>query len=308
MADDTRPQPPDGGWGYSPPVPGAPPGHTPGPIPGQPPDWGAPPPTRPRRLPVRPSPVFGGLVAAFVASGVLCAKGVGDPRVWVFAFVVLGWVISLCLHEFAHAAVAWYAGDPTGEARGYLTLNPARYINSTTSIVLPILIVMIGGIALPGGAVMVDRRYVRSRHMRSWIAAAGPLTNLTCAVLCALPLATGILHFGDIFDVNGAHNAFPAALAFLTLLEIIATILNALPIPGFDGFGVIMPYLPNETVRQLMPISRFAWFGLFILLFASATANSAFFGFCDHALSLLGVNHELGDYGQALFTFWRKLQ
>ena len=252
--------------------------------------------------------MFLGLVAAFVASALLCANGVANPRVWVFAFVVLGWVISLCLHEFAHAAVAWYAGDPTGEARGYLTLDPRRYVNGTTSIALPIIIVMIGGIALPGGAVMVDRRYIRSRHARSLVSAAGPLTNLVCAGLCALPLATGMLHFSPTIDVTRSQDAFPAALAFLTLLEIIATILNALPIPGFDGFGVLMPYLPEETVRQLMPISRYAWLGLFMILLWSAAANSAFFGFCDHVLTLLGVNHFLGTYGQALFTFWRKLQ
>jgi Zn-dependent protease len=155
---------------------------------------------------------------------------------------------------------------------------------------------------------MVDRRYVRTRRQRSMISAAGPLTNATCAVLCALPLATGFLHFDvTTFDIHGAHDAFPAALAFLTLLEVIATVLNALPIPGFDGFGVLMPYLPEDLVRQLMPIAQFAWLALFLLLFSVAAAGTAFFGFSDHILTLLGVNHRLGDYGQALFTFWRKL-
>ena len=65
------------------------------------------------RLPVRPHPVFLGLCAAFVTCGVLAAKEVGNPRVWVFGFVALGWVISLCLHEFAHAAVAWNAAATT---------------------------------------------------------------------------------------------------------------------------------------------------------------------------------------------------
>jgi len=259
---------------------------------------------------VRPSPVFLGLVAALAVSGVLCAKGVGDSRVWVFAFVALGWIISLCLHEFAHAVVAYRGGDHSVAARGYLTLNPLRYMNSQMSIVLPILIVLIGGIALPGGAVMVDRRFVRDRRTRSLISAAGPLTNLVCALACGIPLAAGWVKFdlGTIRDTFGRHDAFPAALAFLTLLEVVATVLNSLPVPGFDGFGVLAPYLPDETVQSLMPISRFAWFGVFILLFYSVTANTAFFGFCDHVLGAIGVNRYLAGDGQVLFTFWKKLQ
>jgi Zn-dependent protease len=258
---------------------------------------------------VRPSPVFLALVAGFAASGYLCTKDIGDPRIWVFAFVALGWVISLCLHEFMHAVAAWYGGDRGVAARGYLTLNPLRYMNSQMSIVLPIIIVLIGGIALPGGAVMVDRRLVPDRRRRSLIAAAGPLTNLAFAVACGLPLALGLVKF-DISAIElsgGHHGAFAAALAFLTLLEIIASILNALPIPGFDGFGVISPYLPDETVQSLMPIARYAWIGLVIVLLYSAAANTAFFGFCDHVLAVIGVDGHLAQDGQILFTFWRKL-
>ncbi len=271
--------------------------------------WFAAPPARPaRRLPVRPSPVFLGMVAAFAATGVLCAKSVGNPRIWVFAFVALGWVISLCLHEFAHAAVAWWGGDRSVEGRGYLTLNPARYINSQTSILLPILIVLIGGIALPGGAVMVDRRFIRSRRARSLVSAAGPLTNLACAVAAGLPLALHWVTFDirSILLLARPQYPFASALAFLTLIEVVATVLNALPIPGFDGFGAIAPYLKDETVAQLMPISRFAWFGLFIVLVSSGRANGAFFNLCDHVLADLGVNGTLASYGQFLFTFWRK--
>jgi Zn-dependent protease len=258
---------------------------------------------------VRPHPIFLALCAGFVGCGVLAAKEVGNPRVWVFGFVATGWVISLCLHEFAHAAVAWKGGDHGVEARGYLTLNPARYMNTQTSIVLPILIVLIGGIALPGGAVLVDRRYVRDRRTQSLISAAGPLTNLACALACGLPIALGLVHVNlDALEFSGGKTgAFPAALAFLGLLEVIATVLNALPIPGFDGFGVIAPFLPPETVRQLMPISRYAWFGLFVVLFLSANGRQAFWNVADHAAAIIGVPTRQAIDGQILFTFWRKL-
>jgi len=294
-----RPDGPAGGWSH-----GAPPGWRP-PAPAG--GWAAPP--TGARLPVRPHPVFLGLCAAFVGCGILAAREVANPRIWVFGFVALGWVISLCLHEFAHAAVAWKGGDRSVEGRGYLTLNPARYMNSQMSIVLPILIVLIGGIALPGGAVTVDRRFVRHRSTRSLISAAGPLTNLACALACGLPIAFGLVHvdFGALVQNGGRVGAFPAALAFLALLEVIATILNLLPVPGFDGFGIIAPYLKDETVRSLAPISRYAWFALFLLLFWSATGRAAFWNVADHAATLIGVPIGQADYGQVLFTFWRKL-
>ena len=260
------------------------------------------------RLPVRPHPIFLALCAGFAACGLLAAREAANPRIWVFGFVALGWVISLCLHEFAHAAVAWLGGDHSVEGRGYLTLNPARYMNSQMSIVLPIVIVLIGGIALPGGAVMVDRRFIRDRRMQSLVSAAGPFTNLVCALACGLPIAFGLVHVNpDSLVSLGRVGAFPAALAFLGLLEVIATVLNLLPIPGFDGFGIIAPYLPDETVRALMPISRYAWFGLFFILFYSAGGRAAFWNVAYHAASLIGVPIDQAKNGAFLFTFWRKL-
>jgi len=321
--DPQAPPPPPAGYGYDAPgawvpPPGAgpiPPGAGPippgaGPIPPAPvppvgwaPTW-----TRPdtrRHLPVRPSPVFLGLVAAMAGSGAWLFSGSAAVtstagRIGIFVFVAVGWVVSLCLHEFAHAAVAWKSGDRSVEARGYLTLDPRRYMDRQLSIVLPVIFVLIGGIALPGGAVMIDRRLIPSRRRRSLVSAAGPLTNLACAVLCGIPLAAGV--------VSGtSHEAFADALAFLALLEVIATVLNGLPVPGLDGFGVIAPYLSDETVARLMPISRFVFLGLLVLLFSSAAASGAFFGVCARVLGVLGVDNNLASAGHDLFMFWRPL-
>ena len=235
------------------------------------------PPARSTRLPVRPHPIFLGLCAAFAACGVLAAKEVGNPRVWVFGFVALGWVISLCLHEFAHAAVAWKGGDRSVEGRGYLTLNPARYMNSQMSIVLPILIVLIGGIALPGGAVIVDRRFVRDAshaepdlgrrpahqpRVRPRVRPADRLRPRPRQRSDALgsPGGTGRRVPGGARLPRAArghrHDPQPAADPRLRRLRVIA------------------PYLKDETVQSLMPISRFAWFGLFIVLFYSAAGRA----------------------------------
>ena len=68
--------------------------------------------------------------------------------------------MSLCLHEYAHALVAYRAGDRGVADRGYLTLNPLKYTHPLLSIVLPVVVVMLGGIGLPGGAVWVDHAHI----------------------------------------------------------------------------------------------------------------------------------------------------
>ena len=285
MAPDDAFDRPPAGYGYGPPPSASPP-----------------PPIRPvrRRLPVRPSPVFGALVAVLVGAGAYlwtARETVSTPmRVAVFVLVAVGWTVSLCVHEFAHAATAWKGGDRSVEGRGYLTLDPRRYMDRQLSIVLPIIIVLIGGIGLPGGAVMIDRRLIPSRGRRSLVSAAGPLTNLAFALACAAPIEFGWLQ---------GHDALRSGLAFLAFLEIAATILNALPIPGLDGFGVLAPWLPDETVASLMPISQYAFFGIFILLFYSVKANAAFFRFVFHAVALVGVPRQLAEDGLLLFRFWQ---
>ena len=90
---------------------------------------------------MRISPIFLAFVALAVLGGYLSwddARTGVIPRLGVFLLVIGGWVVSLCLHEFAHAYVAYRSGDHSVEAAGYLTLNPLRYAHPFLSIVLPI--------------------------------------------------------------------------------------------------------------------------------------------------------------------------
>jgi len=125
--------------------------------------------------------VFPGLVAIVVAAGY--AAAVSDLGVWIFVVVMAGWVITLCLHEFAHAVTALAGGDTSVRARGYLTLNPFRYVNAAYSIVIPVVVLAIGGIPLPGGSVLIESHRLRSRVWSSLVSVAGPLTNLVLGIV-----------------------------------------------------------------------------------------------------------------------------
>ncbi|WP_328851987.1 site-2 protease family protein [Micromonospora globbae] len=248
------------------------------------------------RAAFRPSPVFVALVALFVTTGVLAWNGSGNVRLSVFGFVVSGWLVSLCLHEYAHAIVAFRAGDRGVAHRGYLTLNPLRYSHPLLSIALPVLVVLLGGIGLPGGAVWVDRHLIPGRLRHTLVSLAGPATNVLFTLVLVLALRVGTGAGGSV--------EFWAGLALLAFLQLTASVLNLLPVPGLDGGNMIQPWL-NPQWRRMYDL--FAPYG-FILLFAllwNPRINGWFFDVVFTAGDVLGLPAWLYGTGLDLVRFWR---
>ena len=100
---------------------------------------------------VAPSPIFYALVVMTLGFGAALANGLRASGFMMFLFVIAGWVLSLALHEFGHAVVAYIGGDRSVVAKGYLTLDVRKYVDVGTSLLFPIFILIIGGIGLPGG-------------------------------------------------------------------------------------------------------------------------------------------------------------
>ncbi|MEU7179736.1 site-2 protease family protein [Streptomyces celluloflavus] len=251
-----------------------------------------------RRADRRISPVFLALVAVLAVSGWAVWSGAlaAGTGFAVFVFVVSGWVVSLCLHEYAHARTALHSGDISVEAKGYLTLNPLKYTHALLSIVLPVLFVILGGFGLPGGAVFIERSRIRGRWRHSLISAAGPLTNILFAAVVTAPFW---LH-----QLAGVPAAFRYALAFLALLQVTAAILNFLPVPGLDGYGVIEPWLSHRLRRQVEPFAPFGLLAVFGLLWVPEI-NHVFFDLVDAILRALGVSNWDSYWGRELFRFWQ---
>ena len=256
--------------------------------------YGRPAATLPREA-FRPSAIFLGLVALFVVSAVMAWREFGNPRIDIFLLVASGWVISLCLHEYSHALLAYVGGDRAVADRGYLTLNPLKYTHPVLSILLPLLFLVLGGIGLPGGAVWVDHGSVRSRVWDSLISFAGPATNLVCTFVLLVPFWVGV----DTF----AHATFWAGLAFLAFLQLMASLLNFLPIPGIDGGNVLYPWLSAQWKRGFGYVAPWGMLILFGLLF-SPRINAAFFDVVDTVADFIGLPSYLANEGFHLFRFW----
>ncbi|WP_204080696.1 site-2 protease family protein [Mycobacterium riyadhense] len=246
---------------------------------------------------VRPSPIFLGLVALTAVGGALawaCGASV-RPLAYagVFIFVISGWLVSLCLHEFGHAFTAWRFGDHDVALRGYLTLDPRRYSHPMLSLGLPMLFIALGGIGLPGGAVYV-RTWFMSATRRTLVSLAGAAVNLLLAVL--LLVVTRLRY-------DPAHAVLWAGVAFLGFLQLTAVVLNLLPIPGLDGYDALEPHLSPETQRALAPAKQFGIFFLLFLFLAPALSRW-FFGVVYSLFELSGVPHWLAAAGGTLTRFW----
>ncbi|MGW1715282.1 site-2 protease family protein [Streptomyces sp. NPDC002156] len=242
----------------------------------------------------RISPVFLGIAAITAVAGWAVWTGfASSPGLAVFLFVTAAWVVSLCLHEYAHARTAFHGGDITVGAKGYLSLNPLAYTHALLSIVLPVIFVIMGGIGLPGGAVFIERGRIRGRWKHSLISAAGPLTNVLFAVMCTAPFWLDAL--------DGVPTDFRFALAFLALLQVTAAILNFLPVPGLDGYGVIEPWLSYKVKRQVEPFAPFGLLFVFAVLWIPEV-NSAFFDVIDSVLRGLGIDQFDTYCGQYLYN------
>ncbi|HTF09677.1 MAG TPA: site-2 protease family protein [Asanoa sp.] len=248
------------------------------------------------RAAFRPSGIFLALVALFALSGLMAWHQV-TPRFAVFVFVVSGWLVSLCLHEYAHALVAFRSGDRDVAHRGYLTLNPLKYSNVLLSIILPVIVVLLGGIGLPGGAVWVDHAAIRGRLRKSLISLAGPATNLLFTLVLVIPFA---------FEPNVfAHIEFWCGVALLAFLQLTATVLNLLPVPGLDGGNMIQPWLKPSTQKVYTTLAPFGFILLFALLW-QPTINRYFFDAVFWVGDGLGLPQQLYTIGFELIRFWQR--
>jgi Zn-dependent protease len=248
-----------------------------------------------RTTSLAPSPFFLLLVGLSVAGGILTTVGSGPLRTTGVVLLVLGgWAVALCLHEFGHAITAYRGGDHSVRAKGYLTLDPRRYTDPVLSLVMPLALLALGGIPLPGGAVWINQAALRSRAVISAVALAGPLTNLALgAVLTA------------VVTLSHPPRSLAAGLSLLALVQLVAFVLNILPVPGLDGFGVVEPYLPAPTRRFVRSVGWYAPLLLFVLIISVPEVGDALFRTSFRVFAALGGDQQLAIAGFREFFFWQ---
>jgi len=249
----------------------------------------------------RANPLVGAAILfAWIAFGALIWRA--PNGVFVFAFVMVGWILSVMVHEFAHAATAWLGGDRTVTEKGYLSFDPRRYGDLGVSLVIPLVALIMGGVGFPGGAVYVRNDLIRSRLWRSATALAGPAATL--AILLALSFG---LSFWAGWGVEGPGPfALFAALTVLAFLQAMGLILNLLPIPGLDGFGALRPFLPAALSPHIRKAEGLVMVALLLVIFWVPGASAALFRAAATLSYALGLDLDALRAGWAAFHFWQR--
>ena len=168
-------------------------------------------------------------------------------------------LVSLTIHEAAHAWTADRLGDPTARMLGRVSLNPLVHIDPIGTILLP-LIASISGLPIIGWAKPVPVNINRLRnHRRDFmiVAAAGPLSNIAQAVVAATVVNV-------VFGGVGGGGLPGAILVAAVQINLLLAFFNLVPIPPLDGGNVLAGLLPESAAAVLDGLRQWG----FILLYA----------------------------------------
>lgn len=179
-------------------------------------------------------------------------------RLLVFIPVLL---LSLTVHEFAHAWTARRYGDDTAERMGRLTLNPLAHADPLGTFILPLLNVPFGW-AKP--VPVNPARFRRDVSMASgmmWTSLAGPIANVLLALVSTLLLGVLIRAAPDPAGVGGGQG-LPGILALflyrMMQMNVVLAVFNLLPIPPLDGSRVVAWLLPSSMADTWRQVEAFA--------------------------------------------------
>ena len=182
------------------------------------------------------------------------------------AFIV-GLVIAITIHEFAHAFVAYRLGDPTAKLAGRLTLNPASHLDPIGTLAL--LIIGIGW----GKPTPFDPFNLRNiKRDSALISVAGAVSNFLLAILISIPYL--VAYFTGNLSVT--LNSIYQILSIIIWINLILGVFNLIPIAPLDGFKVLAGLLPREWYRDFIQTERYGIFILLLLLITGAVGRILF--------------------------------
>jgi Zn-dependent protease len=162
-------------------------------------------------------------------------------------------LISLTLHELAHAWVAWRLGDPTAKAQGRLSLNPLVHLDPLGTIMFAITALLAN---LPFGwakPVPVDPRYFRrAKEGMAVVAAAGPFMNFLLALAALAVYRHGDFE-GRTLDVLG--KAY--------VVNIVLGLFNLIPVPPLDGSRIVGAVMDDATYVRWIRLDQYGMLVVF---------------------------------------------
>jgi Zn-dependent protease len=187
----------------------------------------------------------------------------GSLRPLDIALIVGFVILSLGIHEAAHAWVAFKCGDSTARDMGRMTLNPIPHIDPFLTIILPALLAWAGA-PIFGGAKPVPVNYHRLRNPlrdMALVAIAGPVSNFLLAIVFAVA-AKLYLVYGHYSEQTPVYQV----LQWSMVSNMVLAAFNLLPIPPLDGSRVMTWLLPAALRSGYNAIERYGILVVFLLM------------------------------------------
>jgi len=187
--------------------------------------------------------------------------------------VLIPMILSLSVHEYAHAKVASMLEDSTADEMGRLTLNPVAHIDPIGTIALPFLGVFLGGFIfgwakpVPVNPMNFTRRISMKKGMLL-VAAAGPASNFAMAIAASVLLYLLV----GVGGYNFVDDPFKLMILFgiFIKLNIILAFFNLLPVPPLDGGRILAGILPDSAQPHLRMLEQYGFLIVIMLLFSGA--------------------------------------
>ena len=186
----------------------------------------------------------------------------------LIAFAIV--LVSLTIHEAAHAWTAERLGDPTARMLGRVSLNPVVHIDPIGTLLLP-LVAMLSGLPLIGWAKPVPVNINRLRHPRRdfmIVAAAGPISNLAQAVVA------GLIY--QVFVPGSEISLFSDILRAFVQTNVLLAFFNLIPIPPLDGGNVLAGLVPERAAALLDGLRQWGFIILYALMLSGILSDLIF--------------------------------
>ena len=180
--------------------------------------------------------------------------------------MMLPFLLSLTIHETAHAWVANKLGDPTARLMGRISLNPVAHLDPVGTIVFPIIGALSG--FMFGWAKPVPVNPINLKNYREdifWISLAGPLSNFILAFIFTFFFVL-LARFRNIFPPSFLV-PMSQILDFGIIINLALCFFNLIPLGPLDGAKILNRFLPVNIAATLERLSAHGMIILMILMF-----------------------------------------
>lgn len=170
-------------------------------------------------------------------------------------------IMSLTVHEWAHAWAALRLGDDTALRLGRVTLNPLAHLDPVGTVALPLLGAPIGWAKPVPFNPIRFRREVPMERGRLLVAAAGPISN----ILFGAAAFAGLVLLQHL--PGGEAPMVRSLLVSLLYINLALAFFNLLPLPPLDGSHVMEVLCPRAFRPYWEPVARSGMYTLVFVIF-----------------------------------------